>query len=164
MWRSLVVSSLFVVVGCGGGDNNGNPDGNPDPDTPPSQACLDAEGYQDIQNIETKIFQASCTFSGCHNGGATDAGRLDLRSGMAHASLVDVDAEVATGRKLVVAGNPNASYLMLMIGHVAPAEADPPGELPPASIGLMPQNAGGKLLCTEKREAIERWIMAGALP
>jgi hypothetical protein len=62
----------------------------------------------------------------------------------------------------VVPGNPKASYLMLMIGHVAPAEAEPPGELPPANIGLMPQNAGGKLLCKEKREAVERWIMAGA--
>ena len=49
-----------------------------------------------------------------------------------------------------------------MIGHVAPDAAEPPGELPPANIGLMPQNAGGKLLCREKREAIERWIMAGA--
>jgi len=159
MWRSLVVSSLLVACGGGGGDN---PDGNVDSDAPPSAACQEATTYQDIANIETKTFAGSCTFSGCHNGGNTDAGMMDLRAGMAHANLVDIDAEVATGRKLVVAGNPAASYLMLMIGHVAPEAAEPPGELPPATIGLMPQNAGGRLLCREKREAIERWIMAGA--
>lgn len=160
MWRVVVFGFL---VACGGGEST-NPDGNPDPDSPPSPACQEATTYQDIANIESKIFAGSCVFSGCHNGGNTDAGMMDIRAGMAHAHLVDVDAEVGPGRKLVVAGNPAASYLMLMIGHIAPEDADPPGELPPASIGLMPQNAGGKLLCREKREAIERWITAGALP
>lgn len=160
MWRSVVVSS-FLLAACGGGGTN-NPDGAVDPDGPPSVACQEATTYQDIATIETKIFGLACTFSGCHNGGATDAGMMDLRPGAAHAHLVDIDAAVGPGRKLVVPGNPKASYLMLMVGHVAPDEAEPPGELPPANIGLMPQNAGGKLLCREKREAIERWILAGA--
>lgn len=159
MWRSVV---LGFLVACGGGGGNDNPDGNVDPDVPPSPACQEATTYQDIGNIESKIFAGSCTFSGCHNGGNTDAGMMDLRAGMAHAHLVDIDAQVGPGRKLVVAGNPKASYLMLMIGAVAPEDAEPPGELPPANIGLMPQNAGGKLLCKEKRDAVERWIMAGA--
>jgi len=159
MVRSVLALGLLVACGGGGGDN---PDGNVDPDSPPSPACMEATTYQDIANIENKVFAGSCTFSGCHNGGNTDAGMMDLRPGMAHAHLVGIDAKVGPGRKLVVAGNPKASYLMLMIGHVAPADAEPPGELPPAAIGLMPQNTGGKLLCREKREAVERWIMAGA--
>jgi hypothetical protein len=78
------------------------------------------------------------------------------------AHLVDVDSKVNPGRKLVVPGDPAASYMMVMIGEVAPENASPPTTAPPANIGLMPQNAGGMLICNEKREAISRWIMAGA--
>ncbi len=159
MRGSVLVCSLFAMA-CGGGGDNGN-DGGGDPDGPPPQACIDATGYQDITNIEDKIFRA-CTFSGCHNGGATDAGMLDLRPGAAHANLVGVASRIEPSRQMVVPGNPAASYLMLMLGEVAPGEADPPGSAPPANIGLMPQNSGGQLLCKEKREAVERWITDGA--
>lgn len=150
--------ALLFLAACGGGGG----DDQPMIDAPPSAACTEATTYQDITNIESKIFKASCIFSGCHNGGNTDAGKVDMREGMALTHLVNVDSKVATGRKLVVPGDVAASYLMLMIGEVAPAEASPPGSLPPTDIGLMPQNAGGMLLCNEKREAISRWIMAGA--
>jgi hypothetical protein len=156
------LSSLFVLfLGCGGGDG-GNQDAGVD--APPSPACLEAETYQNLANIETKIFKTSCVFSGCHNGGNTDAGRMDLREGMAHASIVNVQSEVDAAQPPIVApGNPAGSYLLLMLGEVAPGEADPPTAAPPASIGLMPQNAGGMLLCSQKRQAIVRWIEAGAL-
>lgn len=157
MLRSVALTTLLVTA-CGGGDDP--PDG---VDAPTPQVCIDATMYQDIQNIETNIFRA-CTFSGCHNGANTDAGQLDLRSGMAHANLVDVDSAVDVGKKLVVAGDPGSSYLLLMMGHIAPAAFDPPTAPPPGDIGLMPQGTNGVLLCTEKLEAIERWIMAGALP
>ncbi|MBA2541351.1 MAG: hypothetical protein H0V17_17045 [Deltaproteobacteria bacterium] len=159
MRGSVLVCSL--VMACGGGGGGGN-DGGGDPDGPPSPACVEATTYQDITNIESEIFVKSCTFSGCHNGGNTDAGMTDLRAGAAHAHLVGVASKVDTTRTLVVAGNPAASYLLLMIGQVSPGEADPPGSAPPANIGLMPQSAGGVLLCKEKRDAIERWITAGA--
>jgi hypothetical protein len=53
-----------------------------------------------------------------------------------------------------------ASYLMLMLGDVPPAMANPPGAPPPTSIGYMPQ--AQPALCCQKLDAIERWIMAGA--
>ena len=146
----------LAASGCGGSTAP------PTVDAPPSAACVEAATYQNLANIEAKIFKASCIFSGCHNGGATDAGKIDLRQGMAHAHLVDFDSRLNTG-KLVVAGNPAASYLMVMIGEIAPEDASPPATPPPGAIGLMPQNAGGVLLCNEKREAISRWITAGAL-
>jgi hypothetical protein len=158
MRASLVLVIPFITA-CGGG-GNGNEDAGID--APPSAACLEAETYQNLANIESKIFKTSCVFSGCHNGGATDAGRMDLREGMAHTSIVDVDSEVQTGRKIVVAGNPAASYLLVMLGEIDPAEAEPPTSAPPATIGLMPQNAGGMLLCSQKRDAVVRWIQAGA--
>jgi hypothetical protein len=158
--RSVVVLVSSLLVGCGGGGGSPN-DANNDPDGPPSVSCQEATTYQDIANIESKIFKTSCVFSGCHNGGATPAGQLDLREGMAHAHLVDIASEIETDRKLVVAGNPAASYLLLILGEIAPGDAQPPGSLPPANIGLMPQNSPS-LLCNEKREAIARWIEAGA--
>lgn len=127
-----------------------------------SAACVEATTYSSLAMIETKIFKTSCTFSGCHNGANTDAGRLDLREGMAHAALVDTESEVAPDRKLVVASDPAASYLLLIMGHIAPEDASPPGEDPPPSVGIMPQGTGGVPLCEEKRSAIERWIQAGA--
>lgn len=158
--RGCLLLTSFVL-GCGGGGGDGPNDANPDPDTPPSPACQEATTYQDIASIETKIFKISCVFSGCHNGGNTDAGMMDLREGMAAAHLVDIDSKIDTTRKLVVANDPAASYLLLMLGEIAPGEASPPGSAPPANIGLMPQNSPS-LLCNEKREAIARWIEAGA--
>jgi hypothetical protein len=158
--RGLLFLLLIPLAACGGGDG-GKEDGGID--APPSAACLEADGYQNLANIETKIFKTSCVFSGCHNGGATDAGRMNLKETFAHASIVGVDSEVELGRKIVEPGNPAASYLLLMLGEIAPADADPPAGPPPGSIGLMPQNAGGMLLCSQKRGAIVRWIEAGAL-
>lgn len=149
---------LGLVIGCGGG--GGDP---PGVDAPPSAACQEATTYQDLATIENKILRLSCIFSGCHNGANTDAGRLDLRAGMAHASLVGVPSEIEPSRTLVVPGDPAKSYLLLMVGQIAPEDADPPGNLPPSEIGLMPQGTGGILLCAEKRDAIERWIAEGAL-
>lgn len=54
----------------------------------------------------------------------------------------------------VVPGDPQRSYLMVILGHV-------PGPLAP-NVGTMPYNE--PLLCAEKRQAIERWIAAGANP
>jgi hypothetical protein len=124
---------------------------------------MEATTYSNLANVEDKIFKASCTFSGCHNGAATDAGRLDLRTGMSHVDLVNVDSQVELGRKLVVPGDPAKSYLLVMIGEIPPEQADPPAVAPPEAIGFMPQGTGGILLCPEKRGAVSRWIMAGAL-
>lgn len=162
MIRSALALWSLSLFACGGGGGNGDdaPDGGAD--APVSPACQEATTYSNLGSIEDKIFRGSCIFSGCHNGTATDAGRIDLRAGAAHASLVGVASEVSAGRMLVVPGDPGKSYLMVMIGQIAPEDADPPTTAPPADIGLMPQNTGGILLCPQKRDAIERWITAGA--
>jgi hypothetical protein len=155
------LASFLVCLGCGGGGGGSDPG----VDAPVSAACLEAETYQDLPTIEDKIFKSSCIFSGCHNGQATDAGRINLRAGMAHAALVNVPSEVDTpNRLLVVPGQPKQSYLLLILGHYPPDQADPPTVAPPGDVGLMPQATGGVLLCREKRDAVERWIVAGALP
>jgi hypothetical protein len=156
MLRLAFACSLLLACGGGGDDP-------PGVDAPVSAACQEATTYQDLATIEDKIFKPSCIFSGCHNGANTPAGQLDLRAGMSHASLVDVASQIEPARRLVVAGDPAKSYLLLMMGAIAPGDADPPGNPPPANIGLMPQGTGGILLCPEKRDAVERWIAQGAL-
>jgi hypothetical protein len=162
MLRNGLLACAVAVAACG---TDGVPD--PGPDAGLSPACIEAQGYQDLASIEAKIFEKSCVFSGCHDGVSAAGGRLDLHVGKAHASLVDVDSDIESGkdpqRKLVVAGDPARSYLMVMIGQIRPDQADPAAGPIEDGVGTMPQGTGGKLLCEPKRDAIERWIMAGAL-
>ena len=155
----MVRFAVFVtaIAACGGSDVTSAVD------AATSAACTEATTYSNLANIEDKIFKASCVFSGCHNGAASDAGRLNLKTGMAHATLVDVASQVDTKFKMVVPGEPAKSYLLVMLGEVAPQDANPATDAPPSAIGLMPQGTGGALLCPEKRAAIERWIVGGAL-
>lgn len=146
-----------------------------------SPSCVEATTHSDLAWIEEKVFKQSCIFSGCHNGANTDAGRLDLRPdgipgsgttppatggpGRTAAFLVNVASEIDTAYKLVVPNQPNQSYLMMMIQHIPREEMSPPAGVPMSGgrvVPLMPQNAGGKPICVEKREAIQRWILAGA--
>jgi hypothetical protein len=159
MLRFALLASLLVACGS----DSAAPDGGGGADAGTSAACQEATTYSNLANIEAKIFKNSCIFSGCHNGGATDAGKVDLRAGMAFAHLVNFDSKVEVGRKLVVPSDPAKSYLLVMLGQIQPADADPPTVAPPATIGFMPQGTGNQLLCPEKREAVQRWITMGAL-
>lgn len=129
-----------------------------------SASCMAAQTASDLAFLESKVFATACTFSGCHNGANDDAGQMDLRAGMAHASLVNKPSNVDPSYMLVVPGMPNQSYLLMMVQHFGPEEMSPPADPPPFDIGFMPQNTGGRAICAPKREAIERWIAAGAMP
>jgi len=119
--------------------------------------CMAATTHSDLAWIETNIFESSCTFSGCHSS-ATDLGKFDLRVGVSYANLVGVSSIADPTRKLVVPNDVHASYLMLSLQDFPPEMATPPGVVP--VVGYMPQ--GAPILCCQKLEAIERWIMAGA--
>jgi hypothetical protein len=130
-------------------------------------ACTDASSHQELSWLEMNVFP-NCTFSGCHNGAMTDAGRLDFQPGKAYASLVNVDSKIASGAalvgkaKIVTPMEPAKSYLLVMLRQLTPAQHDPPLDNPPASVGFMPQNAGGAVTCCQKLDAITRWIEEGA--
>jgi hypothetical protein len=70
-------------------------------------------------------------------------------------TLVNGDSALMAGSKLVVPGDPTTSYLEVMLGSQ-------PGTIDPM-VGLMPQDNGNQLLCCQKLDAIERWIMDGAM-
>jgi len=128
-----------------------------------SPACLEATQHSDIAWIEQNVFVPSCVFGDCHSGNnQTKQSMIDLHVGQARAHLLGVQSMLDPTRTLVVASAPRQSWLIVMIGQIQPADADPPAGPLPAEIGTMPQGTAGELLCAEKRDAIERWIAAGA--
>jgi hypothetical protein len=121
--------------------------------------CVDAVSHSDLSWIEANVFVPSCDFSGCHNGAAGNASIVDLRTGKSAAHLVNFTSHLDSARKLVVPNDLPSSYLLMMLGDIAPADAKPPASALP-SVGQMPQ--GLPQLCCQKLDAIERWITAGA--
>jgi hypothetical protein len=162
MLRLAVLATAIVAFSACRQSLEDNPDAS-SVDAPPSPACQEATTYQNLANIESKIFKTSCIFSGCHNGAQTDAGRIDLREGKAHPQIVMVSSLINSGFKMVEPMQPKKSWLLFMMGHIPADQMIPPvsGGLPNPP-GIMPQGAGGMPLCKEKRDAIERWITAGA--
>ena len=144
----LALAPLASLAGCLGDDvEPANIDASP--------ACIAAETHSDLGYIETAVFGPGCSaFVSCHKGAASQAGRLSLEVGRSHDELVDQPSSRFLDWKLVVPGDPMHSYLMVVLGQYQ-------GPLDPR-IGTMPFNS--RLLCREKRDAIERWILAGAPP
>ncbi len=147
-WAATVVLAV-LLPGCGtSGDNGVDAAG-------PSAACLAATAHSDLTWIQDNIFSPSCSkFGACHKDAATSAAGLNLEAGKARANLVSVKSKLFPQFELVAAGSANNSYLMIIAGHY-------PGPLKPG-IGTMPLNS--PTLCIEKRQAIDRWIAAGAMP
>jgi hypothetical protein len=77
---------------------------------------------------------------------------MDLSTGRAWSSLVNVSSNQYAGWVRVVPGDSSASMLMVQLG----------GEPGPQLDGYMPW--GQPRLCNEKIDAIRRWIIAGAPP
>jgi hypothetical protein len=134
------------------------PDGGVDPDAPPGDdgpsppltLCEQAAAHSDLAWIEANVLVPSCT-NGCHNA-AHPYANLRLDGGLARSNLVGVPSTLRAGWTRVVAGSPSESYLLVAIGHIS-------GPIP--DDGYMP--LGSPRLCVEIRDAIQRWIAAGAL-
>jgi hypothetical protein len=159
-----VVLVAILLAGCRvslENDNSNLTEGQVCKDVTTSPSCVDAPNHSDLTWIEDNVFKSGCNFSGCHNGDNTAQGKVDLRSGKSFAHLVNFASVIDPTRKLVVPNDVAASYLMLMLRDVPPGMANPPANPPPGSVGYMPQGAG-TILCCQKLDALERWIMAGA--
>jgi hypothetical protein len=141
----LCMFSLAATAGCGGGDES-SADAMPDP------LCSEAETHSDLAWLQDNVFTRSCAqFSSCHMGNAPSAGGLNLEEGMLEENVVNVESDLAPGMDIVEPGSPSDSYMMVILGEFG---ADDPRIDP--SVGLMPFN--NETLCTQKREAIGRWI------
>ncbi|MGE0545566.1 MAG: hypothetical protein AB7O24_06485 [Kofleriaceae bacterium] len=164
MRGSAGVALIVALSGCRITLDEAIDAGNATVDAPTPAACLAANGRSDFAFVRDKILVKQCTYSGCHNGSADEAGQLDLRMENAYASLMNRLSLIDENHLLVVPGMPTQSYLLLMLKHIQPADMEPdaipPDETDP---GYMPKASVFKPLCIEKLNAIERWIAAGAL-
>lgn len=132
-----------------------------------NQGCLDAESRSDLGYLHATILEPKCTFRSCHDGGSQPAGKLDLRTlEAARTNLIGAPSMLDPARTLVVPGNARQSFLLALLGAYEPTDMDPPlAEIPHDQqgriVGTMPQ--GAPVMCCQKLDAIERWIVAGAL-
>ncbi len=128
-----------------------------------SQSCIDAANASDFTFVKTKIFDANCFGSACHE--ATGSAKLkfskDVSQSDAYANLMNYKSTVDPNYMVVVPGDPMASYMMLMVQKIPPAQMTPPAADPPKNIGYMPQ--ANPVLCCQKQDAIQNWIAAGAM-
>jgi len=157
--------ALLAICACGkdAGIEPDPPDGvdaMPDsastrpPDAPPAATvCDEARLHSDLAWIQANVFTTSCALGSCHHGSAVSAGGLSLESGLARGQLVNTASTSAASWMRVVPSDTTKSYLLVAIGAQS-------GPLP--KDGVMP--LGGSVLCAEKRDAIKRWIQAGAPP
>jgi hypothetical protein len=144
--------AVFATAGCR--VYLDDPNGEAQTDAGISVTCMEATQHSDLAWIQENIFSASCVFSGCHKGTASSAGFLSLEVGKSFVQLVDKPVTKPTGFTRVVAGDRSMSYLMSAINAGGPTTEVPKD-------GYMPQ--GNPQLCQEKKDAIGRWIDAGAL-
>lgn len=165
--RVVLAAALLASAGCRIDLDHGDTDTMSGRSCKVSTAavCQEAVMHSDFSWIESKIFAANCFGSSCHTG-TTASGKRDLTVGNSYATLMGptgagVMASIDTSRTLVVPGRPEQSYLFFLIRGIEAAAGDPPFTAPPASIGYMPMS--NALLCCQKIDAIEQWILAGAM-
>ena len=138
---------MLCFSACTAAEPNGTPDGGV------GNACDEARSHSDLAWIQTNIFTPSCAISGCHKTPAVGGGHLILDSGVSHAQLVNTASTSASTWMRVVPGDASKSYLLTAMGAQAgPKPVD----------GFMP--LAGPPLCTDKVDAIRRWIEGGAMP
>lgn len=168
----LALVALIAMSACRTSleDEDGGPDANGGRacmDVTTNQACVNAEMMpavsQTLTWIEQNVFTSNCGGASCHGpttGGGPPAGRIVLTTA-SFGKLVNADATFASGRKLVVPGDINKSYLMVLMHGISLAEADPSPAPSPSGDRYMP--LGSPPICCQKIDAIGRWIMAGAM-
>ena len=158
---------LAAAAGCGTEAPTHGPDGSPDggvrdgssvvvdatpipPDGIPAglAPCEEAVYHSDLAWIQSRIFDVSCTTM-CH-GASPPAGMLNLRPAASRLALVNVQGYSHPDWIRVVPGDPKKSLLMVEIGGEPGIQLE----------GYMPWQQ--PMLCTQKIDAIRRWIAAGA--
>lgn len=118
---------------------------------------------QTLAWIEPNIFTRNCGTTACHSptaGGGAPGGVIVLTAD-SHTALVNVDTKLANARKLVVPNDVGKSYLMVLMRHLTLQQADPSPAPAPRDDLYMPLNSPP--ICCQKLDALERWIMNGAL-
>lgn len=133
----MVIALATLAVACGEDEE--------DPMVSPE--CQEATEHSDLDWLQTFVFTPGCAQGRtCHNFNTPIVG-ISLDIGDTEAALIDQPSVRVPSETLVIPGDPENSFLMVILGSRD-------GENP---AGLMPPEDA---LCVEKRDAIERWIAA----
>jgi hypothetical protein len=115
---------------------------------------MEATMHSDYAWLQEKVWGPSCSaFNACHKGAALEAGGLSLEDGQTIPQTVGVDSDLFPQFKRIAPGDPDNSYMVIILGG-APGPIDP-------EVGMMPYN--NPPLCREKIDAVRRWITNGAM-
>jgi hypothetical protein len=79
-----------------------------------SKDCVEPTGEPSLSNDVQPLFTAQCALSGCHDVMA-GSGELVLLEGQAYSQLVNVSSILEPGRKRVLPGDPENSYLIMKL-------------------------------------------------
>ena len=141
--RTLGIGLLIGVLGACGDSDPVTPDPDPDPDPDPRVVLANPAFGANIQEI---FDRRGCTASQCH-GASPGQAMLNLSSGAAHGQLVGIPSFQVPTSMRVVAGDADASYLVMKL-------------LGTGQQGQMPQ--GGQPLDMIDMDNIRNWINTGA--
>jgi len=137
MFGGVALSALVFAVACGSDSSTTAPS----PTTP--------AGPTFSVQIQQQILNPACV--PCHtDDGRTPSGGLNLKSGTAYSSLVNVASTGKAGAVRVIPGNPSGSYMIQKLEGAADI------------VGLrMPRN-GPPYLTDAQVQLIRQWIQNGA--
>ena len=99
-------------------------------------------------SVQSRVFNASCAFSGCHAGSSPSQG-LDLSSGAAYNEIVNVPSAQQPSLDRIEPNDPDSSYLYLKLTGDASISG-----------GRMPR--GAQPLSQELLDLVRDWIERGA--
>jgi hypothetical protein len=123
-------------------------DDSSDNDSPVPDPNLPATGLNPVfSEIQAGVFTPNCASASCHAGGSP-AAQLNLDSDSSYASLVGVASSQDAAIQRVVAGDPNASYLVQKLEGTA------------ATGGVMPPSGS---LAQATIDVVRQWITDGAV-
>jgi hypothetical protein len=120
-------------------------------DPTPDERTVTVEGGGELATftaVQSRIFTASCAFSGCH-GGSSPAQGMNLSAGMAYSNIVNVTSSEMPSLDRIEPNDPASSYLYLKV-------IDDPS----ISGSRMPR--GAPALSQELIDLLQDWIERGA--
>jgi hypothetical protein len=137
--RPLLFVAAILAAACDtGGSSNGDTD---DTDVAPAAT---------FARVEDEIIKPSCAFSICPGGGSSGGLSLTGDAAADHAALVGVASSGKPAETLVIAGDPDGSYLVKKLEDAAGIEGDP-----------MPSTGA---LTDAQIQLVRDWIADGAKP
>ena len=137
--RSLLFAAVMFSAAC----NTGGTTGTDTDDT-------DVAAVATFARVEAEVIKPSCAFSICHGGGSSGGLSLTGDAAADHAALVGVASAGKPDETLVIAGDPDNSYLVKKLEDASGIAGD-----------AMPSTGP---LTDAQIQLVRDWIADGAKP